>query len=81
MKVRTEDLNSLAAAIAPLDTAERRETYRAGRFARSDKVRDLDKRYRWDLYWDCAYRLDYDQYEDLKDSHIDTALRALVTPL
>ena len=73
----------LRASIEQRDTPEVRERYRSGDFLRSESVKDLDKRYRWDLAhaavgtrWIC------DLYDlGLNDSHIDTALRAIVAPL
>lgn len=89
MKVTSEHVATLRAAIAPLDTDERREFYREGRFRNADKVQDVNRRYRWDLMWVAssgrhqnAVRnvLWYDEPE-YNDAHIDTALRAIVPPL
>jgi hypothetical protein len=70
-------------AISPLDTENIRETYRRRDFPRADAVKDLDKRYRWDLYYAAVRR-----GASLPDSttgytmaHIDTALRSIVAPL
>ena len=72
-KIRGHERDRLLFAIAPLDTLERRERYKA-----SVKAADLAKRYRWDLYWlafDNGFRFDSDDYTD---AHIDTALRNIV---
>lgn len=46
----------------------------------ADKVKDLNKRYRWDLLW--LLKLDLTEiYKYANDSHIDTVLRKLVRPL
>lgn len=79
MKLPKECVEELRSAIAPLDTIELRESYRTGNFPRSELVKDLDKRYRWDLLGAsgvdvCAF---YDLY-DVNDSHIDSALRTIV---
>ena len=67
--------------VAVIDTPERREAYLAGAFFGADSVKDLDRRYRWDLLWASgAYSLVSD-IEGLKDAHIDTALRSAVAPL
>lgn len=80
MKVTTEHFNAMFAAIKPFNTESRREDYRLGQFPRAELVKDLDKRYRWDLFWmsgaetvvrDVGYA----------DAHIDTALRKIVAPL
>lgn len=75
----------VARAIVPLDTTVARDAYRTGDFPRADRVNDLDKRYRWDLFWH-AYRTNHDvsaalAAEDLSDAHIDTVLRSIVPSL
>jgi hypothetical protein len=87
MRISESTLNTLRDAIAPLDTTERRERYHlAGDFPRANVVKDLDKRYRWDLFWEagCLYVLSDEPGRmptDLSDAHIDTALRRIVAPL
>lgn len=68
--------------IAALDTEERRERYRNGDFPRAHAVRDLDVRYRWDLFWHShSNDLVYAVHDNILDAHIDTALRKIVSPL
>lgn len=75
MKLR-DHLDALREAIAPLDTAERRARYAARDIPRGDLVQDIDKRYRFDLFYAArAYTLLPD---DVADAHIDTALRRIV---
>jgi hypothetical protein len=84
MKVTAEHLATLRTTVAPLDTPERREAYREGRFPRADAVQDLNKRYRWDLLHAGAGRtgLVCDLYDaGYHDAHLDTALRAIVPSL
>jgi hypothetical protein len=84
MKIKLEHFEILKAALVPLDTAARRAQYRAGAFPRAQHVKDLDKRYRWDLLnmqpallrWVCD-----EIYTYADDAHIDTALRAIVPAL
>ena len=83
MKMSQEMRDEWTSRIEPLDTIEMRDAYRAGNFPRADLVKDLDKRYRWDLLnaamgWrgPCAA---YDA--GMNDTHIDTALRSIVDPL
>lgn len=73
-----------------LDMTEVRNRYRAGDFPRADRVRDLEMRFRWDLFWAARQRLsttgrdalsDALRTEELNDEHIDTALRQIVAPL
>lgn len=83
MKVTAEHLANLTEAIAPLDTPERRTAYRNGDFAKADAVTDLDKRYRWDLFW-AAWDAAGQSPEFLaqyNDAHLDTALRHIVPVL
>ena len=78
-RIDPDGVAALSAAIAPLDTPALRDAYRAGDFPRADAVRDLDKRYRWDLFWSArAWSLVPD---GVNDAHIDTALRAIVPTL
>ena len=80
MKMQKEHVEELRAAIAPVDTEERRATYRAGDFPRAGAVQDLDKRYRWDLLWIVGANYHHTT-EGLSMAHIDTALRSIVPPL
>jgi hypothetical protein len=74
----------LAERIAALDTEEVRAVYRAGGYPRADAVRDVNKRYRWDLYRAATVgRRDFVDglYAYLDDAHIDSALRSMVRPI
>ena len=82
MRATPEQVEQVRAAIAPLDTQEMRDAYRNGQFPRADKVKDLDKRYRWDLVNATGYRTVCDLYDaGMNDTHIDTILRTVVAPL
>ncbi len=86
MKMKLEHFTQLETSIKSLDTGERRLTYKKRLFQNADKVKDLDKRYRWDLFYatyaTCAAALPIQAlYSYLNDEHIDTALRKLVKPL
>jgi len=83
MKIKPEHLAWLKAGIEPLDTAERRCLYLESKFPNADKVRDLNKRYRWDLLhaagltdWLCDTL-----YRYAHDDHVDSALRSIVKDL
>lgn len=85
MKVPPTTLEAMRDAIAPLDTPTVRGAYLRGEFPRAELVKDLDRRYRWDLLraalpasWICAELYDA---AGCQDSHIDTALRTIVPPL
>lgn len=84
LKIKAEHLQKLKDGIQRLDTPAERQRYIRGDFTGSDRVRDLYKRYRWDLYW-AASRGDSDfhsnLYDYLNDDHIDSALRSIVPPL
>lgn len=85
MKITQSHLDALRERIAPLDTEQNRTAYRNGEYPRAEITQDVNKRYRWDLYW--AAR----GYEALggsdtagavyTDAHIDTALRKIVPSL
>lgn len=80
MKLTADHFTALLVFIQPLDTAERRQRYRDRDFPRADLAQDLNKRYRWDLYWESGAfnALPRGEY---KDAHIDTALRRAVREL
>ncbi len=83
MKVSPEHLEQMREVIVPLDLEEHRTRYRSGDIARFDAVQDINKRYRWDLYWYAA-RLGHTMPDSIfgyNMNHIDTALRAIVPPL
>lgn len=80
MRATPEFVAAVTAAVTPLDTEEVRRVYRAGRIPRFLSVKDLDKRYRWDLFWASGV-LDSLPVCELADSHIDTVLRQIVKPL
>jgi len=73
MKILPSHLAHMRAAIAPLDTIERRAAY-AGL---------SDKRYQWDLSYAAGLtRFFCDTlYSYCDDTHIQTALRNIVAPL
>lgn len=59
------------------------DAYRSGDFPNADRVKDINKRFRWDClnafvgsHWVCD-----NLYPYVDDSHIDTALRRIVDPL
>jgi hypothetical protein len=84
MKLPTTLIDTMQSKIAPNDTPENREYYLSGKFPQADKVKDLDKRYRWDLLYSAFTPVDicrwYDTF-DCSDSHIDSALRQIVHKL
>lgn len=83
MKVKPEHLEAMREAISPFDTEETREHYRIGKIPRADSVKDINKRYRWDLYYHAARMVGSlpDSTNGYNMDHIDTALRAIVKPL
>lgn len=85
MKIEPTDLESLAAMVKPSDTPAIRAQYIAGDFPRADRVKDLNKRFRWDLLWmgdGATRRAWFDRvYKYANDDHIDTALRSIVPVL
>jgi hypothetical protein len=80
MRVTSEHVEAMRELIAPLDTERVREAYRKGEFRNSHLTKDLNRRYRWDLLW-AAKAYGVVQDAGYNDSHIDTALRAIVPAL
>lgn len=83
IKIKKEHADHIRRAIAPLDTPERREQYRTGNFPNSEKVIDLNMRYRWDLTHDAQLTLFLcrDVYRYANDNNVDTVLRSIVPNL
>jgi hypothetical protein len=85
MKVTPEHLEQIRAAIESTgyDNEEIRDRYRRREIPRGDAVQDIDKRFRWDLYWGAARLAGGlpDSTNGYNDAHIDTALRSIVSPL
>lgn len=94
MRLDAATVAAMRERIIPLDTETVRESYRAGRFPRADAVKDLDMRYRWDLFYaaKCGELLDGERAGvivrggvvssgGVTSAHIDTALRRIVAPL
>jgi hypothetical protein len=78
MKIPAATVEAMAEAIGPLDTEQARLPYRDGTI---QAVRDIDRRYRWDLLWASGANRLLWEIDDLTDAHIDTALRRIVEPL
>jgi hypothetical protein len=81
LKMSPDHVNTLRRGIEPHDTPERREQYSKGDYPRSDKVKDPDKRYRWDLLWHSKALNDLPDDHGYNDDHIDSALKSIVPPL
>lgn len=81
MKVSPKDFDNLVSALAPIDTVESRDRFRAAVASGQIKIiSDMDERYRWNLYhfvWDAGFRF----AKSYADAHIDTALRRVIDPL
>lgn len=81
MKMSTEHFSALQQAIAQLDNEVLRDCYRKRRIARADQVKDIDTRYRWDLFWAAKGYQIFGHDHGYQTSHIDTALRRIVSKL
>lgn len=77
MRISASALEALREAIAPLDTEAARDRYRRGDYPRAELVRDVNKRYRWDLFYAARGSIIVAD-EDLSDAHVYTALRSMV---
>ena len=81
MKVSPKDLDNLIFTLAPIDTVELRDKFRAAVVSGQIKViSDADKSYRWGVYH-MVYDAGFSFAGDYMDAHIDTALRRAVVPL
>ena len=82
MKIKPEHLQHMRDAIQAVVVKhgpEKLTAYRA-QLASDPRVKDLDKRYRWDLFHAAGltrYACDV-LYAYMDDTHIDTALRSIV---
>ena len=85
MKFETQDLNALAAAVAliPEETIKAHAAaIRTAYAARPDKTpANAEVRIRWDIYWAAKKAAALDFGDKYLDSHLDTALRAVVGPI
>lgn len=84
MKMSAALFDLLRAEIARYDTESQRAVYREGRYPRADRTKDKDKRYRWDLLWAVHGSMPdvlRKELHELRDTHIDTALRRIVAQL
>jgi len=80
-KIAGEALERMASAIRPFDTDSTRERYRRREFPRAEMVKDVNRRYRWDLFYAAGSGRILPDNEELNDSHIETALRKIVPDL
>jgi hypothetical protein len=83
MKIKKEDQARVAEAIKPFDTPEVRAAYlrRDPSIHNIALVKDIDRRYRWALFYMVRGWQYVQGYDDLTDAHIDTMLRRIVKPL
>lgn len=84
MRMSETYYNLLSDRIGIYDTERTRDAYIRGEIANAEKVQDLDKRYRWDLFWMANRILSGEGVTlpaDLNDSHIETALKKIVKVL
>lgn len=85
-KITGAHLERIAESVHPLDTDDMRAKYKARDIPRGHLVKDIDVRYRWDLFWaaggsDILNRMVLDGVAGVKDAHVDTALRSIVPAL
>lgn len=89
LKMKPAEREKLAAQVIPMDTKPRRDHYRGGGYRNAANVQDLNKRYRWDLWWDVPWNVREDILDTMtqqyglppNDAWIDSALRLIVPPL
>lgn len=75
----------LATLVAQYDNEANRTRYRNRDIPRADAVKDINKRYRWDIWYVVTRRnrefFDAVQEVNPSDSHIDTLLRSVIPTL
>lgn len=83
MKMTQAHFDLIKERVEEMDTEGARSQYRSGDFPRADLVQDVNKRYRWDLYWAAArwHGSMPDSTNGYNDAHIYTALRRIVPDL
>jgi hypothetical protein len=83
MRVNKDILEKWRAAIAPLDTPERRAKYISLDIPRADTVKDINIRYRFDLLWATIDmgKITHHEVETYADMHLSTALGRIVPVL
>lgn len=81
-KASPELVEEIRSRIAQIDSQELRERYRKGEISNNFEGQDMDKRYRYDLFWAAASDI-YSKVnkEGLKSDHLDTVLKEVVPPL
>lgn len=82
MKMSPELFQAIKEAIDPINTPELQERYRTGNYPRAKATKDVNMRYRWDLLWGAFWPTSTEEqrkeFNELLDTHIDTALRRIV---
>ncbi len=81
MRVSTEHYNIIKEHIESLMNKLNKDTlinsYEKGEFYNSDKVKDLNVRFRWDMYYASGVNQLVCQW-DYNDNHIDTVLKKVL---
>lgn len=83
-RITGEAFERLRLEVSRHDHEQTRAKYRAGDIARIETVKDIDMRYRWDVFHFANRISGYELGDMLKPytfDHIDTALRKIVPPL
>lgn len=84
MRISAEAREVIRPHIEKNNIPKYRDAYRAGNFPRAEVCKDLNMRFRWDLFWAVPTEVRSKFFElagDVKDTHIDTVLRSIVEPL
>jgi hypothetical protein len=81
MRFTKQIIEQIAKLIEPHDTNERRASYINGNIQRYELVKDINRRYRFDLYYALsAWRAIPDGFE-YTDEHLYTALKTFIPDL
>lgn len=87
MRISPEAVEVIRPWIEASNAPEVRDRYRRRNIPRAARVKDIDKRFRWDLFWHGipvkirSAWMEARYAEGCNDGHIDTVLRKLVPAL
>ena len=84
MKISKQDFEDLSVEVNKVVSIIGKQhlltMYEAGQFVNSDWVKDLNRRFRWDLFWKTPFWAE-ERWTAYKDAHMDTALRKIMKNL
>ena len=84
MKMTKQDFEDLSEAISKVVSVIGKQhlitEYETGQFINPELVHDLNRRFRWDLFWKTPLWSE-DRWTEYRDVHMDTALKKVMKDL